>query len=221
MKYNTIVVTGSNGSTAKGLINYFSNISHNVIGIARTVRQEYEQSNVSILTADMEKLTEVEAVASEIKNKFSSIDIWINCVGGFAMGSSIQDDNENWDKMYSMNFLTCLNGSRAALKCMVDQEHGHLINIGSEAAVDGFLGAAAYLVSKSSVHMLTRLISLENKENNITANAMLPGIIDTSANRNAMPNEDYSSWQTPKQIAQKIERTIDEKCDGMLVRITD
>ena len=221
MKYNTIVITGSNGSTARGLINYFSNISHNVIGVARMVQQEYEQSNVSILTADMEKLTEVEAVASEIKNKFSSIDIWINCVGGFAMGSSIQDDNENWDKMYSMNFLTCLNGSRAALKCMVDQEHGHLINIGSEAAVDGFPGAAAYLVSKSSVHMLTRLISLENKENNITANAMLPGIIDTSANRNAMPNEDYSTWQTPKQIAQMIERTVDEKCDGMLVRITD
>ena len=221
MKYNTIVITGSNGSTARGLINYFSNISHNVIGVARTVRQQYEQSNVSILTADMEKLTEVEAVASEIKNKFSSIDIWINCVGGFAMGSSIQDDNENWDKMYSMNFLTCLNGSRAALKCMVDQEHGHLINIGSEAAVDGFPGAAAYLVSKSSVHMLTRLISLENKENNITANAMLPGIIDTSTNRNAMPNEDYSTWQTPKQIAQKIERTVDKKYDGMLVRITD
>lgn len=221
MKYNTIVITGSNGSTARGLINYFSNISHNVIGIARMVQQEYEQSNVSILNADMEKLTEVEAVASEIKNKFSSIDIWINCVGGFEMGSSIQDDNEHWDKMYSMNFLTCLNGSRAALKCMVNQEHGHLINIGSEAAVDGFPGAAAYLVSKSSVHMLTRLISLENKENNITANAMLPGIIDTSANRNAMPNEDYSTWQTPKQIAQKIERTVDEKCDGMLVRITD
>ena len=50
---------------------------------------------------------------------------------------------------------------------------------------------------------------------------MLPGIIDTRANRNAMPNEDYSTWQTPKQIAQMIERTVDEKCDGMLVRITD
>tara|TARA_B100000945_G_C20269382_1_gene543166 strand:+ start:193 stop:858 length:666 start_codon:yes stop_codon:yes gene_type:complete len=221
MKYNTIVITGSNGATAKGLINFFSNISHNVIGVARIIKEQYEQSNVSILTADMEKLNEVQAVASEIKNKFSSIDIWINCVGGFAMGNSIQDDNENWDKMYSMNFLTCLNGSRAALKYMVDQQDGHLINIGSEAAVDGFPDAAAYLVSKSSVHMLTRLISLENKENNITANAMLPGIIDTSANRNAMPNEDYSTWQTPKQIAQIIERTIDEKCDGMLVRITD
>ena len=221
MKYNTIVITGSNGSTAKGLINYFSNISHNVIGVARIIKEQYEQSNVSILTADMEKLNEVEAVASEIKNKFSSIDIWINCVGGFAMGNSIQDDNENWDKMYSMNFLTCLNGSRAALKYMVDQEDGHLINIGSEAAVDGFPGAAAYLVSKSSVHMLTRLISLENKENNITANVILPGIIDTSANRNAMPNEDYSTWQTLKQIAQMIERTVDEKCDGMLVRITN
>ena len=202
MKYNTIVITGSNGSTATGLINYFSNISHNVIGVTRTVRQEYKQSNVSILTADMEKLNEVETVASEIKNKFSSIDIWINCVGGFAMGSSIQDDNENWNKMYSMNFLTCLNGSRAALKYMVDQEDGHLINIGSEAAVDGFPGAAAYLVSKSSVHMLTRLISLENKENNITANVMLPGIIDTRANRNAMPNEavSYTHLRSPRDV---------------------
>ena len=47
---------------------------------------------------------------------------------------------------------------------------------------------------------------------------MLPGIIDTSANRNAMPNEDYSMWQTPKQIAQMIEKTIDEKCNGKKTR---
>ncbi|MAV89704.1 MAG: hypothetical protein CBE24_08310 [bacterium TMED264] len=66
-----------------------------------------------------------------------------------------------------------------------------------------------------------KAIQREIKENNITSNAILPGIIDTSANRNAMPNEDYSTWQTPKQIAQMIERTIDEKCNGMLVRITD
>ena len=67
--------------------------------------------------------------------------------------------------------------------------------------------------------MLTRLIALENIENNITANAVLPGIIDTQANRDAMPNEDYSVWQTPLQIAKTIERTIDSDQSGMLVSV--
>ena len=77
MKYNTIVITGSNGSTARGLINYFSNISQNVIGVTRTVRQEYEQSNVSILTADMDKLTEGQIKTFESYSDYR-IDVYSN-----------------------------------------------------------------------------------------------------------------------------------------------
>jgi NAD(P)-dependent dehydrogenase (short-subunit alcohol dehydrogenase family) len=151
--------------------------------------------------------------------RYQSIDVWINCVGGFSMGSSIENDTTNWKTMFDINFLTCLHGSQAALMHMSKQGRGNIINIGSQAAIDGFPDAAPYLVSKSSVHMLTRLIALENTHNNITANAILPGIIDTEANRKAMPDEDFSTWQTPIDIALSIERTIDSNESGLLVSV--
>ena len=219
MKYNTTVITGSNGATARELIHYFSTVSHRVVGITRNPKENFVENNVDILTADMGSRQEAHSIAQEIINRHKTIDVWINCIGGFNMGLSIKDDQDNWEKMHQSNFSTCLHGSQAALSHMINQNGGHIINIGSQAALDGFPNAAAYLVSKSSVHMLTRLIALENIENNITANAVLPGIIDTQTNRDAMPNEDYSVWQTPLQIAKTIERTIDSDQSGMLVSV--
>ena len=219
MKYNTVVITGSNGATAQGLIRYFSTISDSVIGLARKQKVEFNEGNVTVLEADMSDYSSVHSISMDIMEQYQSIDVWINCVGGFAMGSSIQDDRENWDKMFEINFLTCLNGSQVALAHMCKQGTGNIINIGSQAAINGFPDAAPYLVSKSSVHMLTRLIALENSGSNINANVILPGVIDTDANRQAMPDEDFSAWQTPLKIAQIIEQTIDSNASGLLVTV--
>ena len=100
-----------------------------------------------------------------------------------------------------------------------DEKQIKIINIGSKAALNGFPDAGAYLISKSSVHMLTRLIALENIEYNIRANAILPGVIDTKSNRDAMPKEDFSNWETPLQIAKMIERVIDSNDNGALVTL--
>jgi len=219
MKYNTVVITGSNGATAQGLIRYFSTISDSVIGLARKQKVEFNEENVTVLEADMSDYSSVHSISMDIMEQYQSIDVWINCVGGFAMGSSIKDDRENWNKMFEINFSTCLNGSQVALAHMCKQGTGNIINIGSQAAIDGFPDAAPYLVSKSSVHMLTRMIALENSGSNINANVILPGVIDTDANRQAMPNEDFSAWQTPLKIAQIIEQTIDSNESGLLVTV--
>ncbi len=219
MKYDTIVITGSNGATARELIYYFSKISNNVVGVARGKKEEFDKENVTVLEADMCDYNSVDTISKVIMERYQSIDVWINCVGGFSMGSSIENDTTNWKTMFDINFLTCLHGSQAALMHMSKQGRGNIINIGSQAAIDGFPDAAPYLVSKSSVHMLTRLIALENTHNNVTANAILPGIIDTEANRKAMPDEDFSAWQTPIDIALSIERTIDSNESGLLVSV--
>lgn len=219
MKYNTVVITGSNGATAQGLIRYFSTISDSVIGLARKQKVEFNEENVTVLEADMSDYSSVHSISMDIMEQYQSIDVWINCVGGFAMGSSIKDDRENWNKMFEINFSTCLNGSQVALAHMCKQGTGNIINIGSQAAINGFPNAAPYLVSKSSVHMLTRMIALENSGSNINANVILPGVIDTDANRQAMPNVDFSAWQTPLKIAQIIEQTIDSNESGLLVTV--
>ena len=219
MKYNNIVVTGSNGFTAKGLINYFSKISNTVVGITRDPKVKYKSDNIQIFTSNITKFNDAKLVYSKIVESIGCIDIWINCIGGFSMGPSIESDIEGWNNMYQINFLSCLHGTQVALLNMKKNKKGSIINIGSQAALDGFANASAYLISKSSVHTLTKLTALENKELGIRANAILPGIIDTAANRTAMPNEDFSKWQSSEDIAKTIEFVVDSDINGQLVTV--
>ena len=220
MRNNAIIITGSNGATARELITYFSNIFNVVIGISRKSKVSFNNDNINIIDSDLSDANQLPDLIEKIKLNHNSIDAWINCIGGFDMGMSIDDDNHGWDTMHTINFTTCLHGSQTALKIMKNQGYGNIINIGSRAAVDGFPNAAPYLISKASVHSLTKYIALENSDSKITCNAILPGIIDTPANRLAMPNEDFSLWETPTQIAKIIGETINSNKSGKLIYVS-
>ena len=220
MNKNAIIITGSNGITARELITYFSNSFDVVIGITRNSNVIFNKSNINIIDFDLSTSNQRTDLIEKIKLNHTSIDAWVNCIGGFDVGMGIDNDNNNWDKMYNINFITCLHGSQIALRIMKDQGYGKIINIGSRAAIDGFPNAAPYLVSKSSVHSLTKYIALENSNSNITCNAILPSIIDTPENRLAMPNEDFSTWETPNQIAKLIEKIINSNKTGELIYVS-
>jgi NAD(P)-dependent dehydrogenase (short-subunit alcohol dehydrogenase family) len=76
-----------------------------------------------------------------------------------------------------------------------------VVAVGSRAAETGGAGMAAYAVSKVAVHALVRVLALENAERGVRFNAVLPGTIDTPANRRAMPGADRSKWTSPEAIA--------------------
>ena len=220
MKNNAMVITGSNGAAAQKLISYFADSFDVVIGITRHPVIKFEQENINIIIADISDKNQLPDLLDKIKLNHDSIDCWINCVGGFDMGKSVEQDEDGWEQMNAINFTTCLHGSQTALNIMKHQGYGKIINIGSRAAIDGFPNAAPYLVSKSSVHALTKYIALENSNNKITCNAILPGVIDTPANREAMPNEDFSGWETPLQIAEKIKGVIASDVTGELIYVS-
>ena len=215
---NTLIVTGSDGATAKEIINYFADKYINVIGFSRHQSESYIQDNINIMNVDMLNMNQINDAVSTINNKYGIINCWINCVGGFSMGDLIEE-TDNWDAMYSINFITCLNGCRAILPQFKNQNDGCIINFGSKAALEGFPGAAPYLMSKSSVHTLTKLISIELSEYDVRCNAILPGIIDTTKNRQAMPNEDYSKWESPDSIAAKINDIFNSEIKGELITL--
>ena len=220
MKNKAIVITGSNGATARELIKYFADKFEDVIGITRNPTISYKEENVNIIQADILDKNEIIDLKDKIKLNHYNISCWINCAGGFNMGMNVEEDQDNWDKMYNINFQTCLNGCQIALEIMKQQGYGRIINIGSRAAIDGFPNAAPYLVSKSSVHALTKYIALETSGSDITCNAILPGIIDTPSNRDAMPKEDFKSWESPVDIAKKIEKVITSDVRGELIYIS-
>ena len=219
MNANTIIITGANGTTSSSLISYFADHYKTVIGISRNPHQKNIGNNIHTLKADISSFKEAEDVIIEISEGYQNIDCLINCAGGFDMGKTIEDNHYQWEQMYTINFITCLNVCKTVIPLMKQRQSGSIINFGSKAAIDGFSNAAPYLVSKSAVHAFTKFVAIETKDDNIRCNAILPGIIDTSANRNAMPDEDFTQWETPNDIACRAHQILQSSISGQLITL--
>jgi len=130
------------------------------------------------------------------------VDTLVHLVGGFAGGSPVaQSDEAVWDQMMNLNLRSAFLMIRAALPNMIERRRGRILAIGSRAGVEPLAGFSAYTVSKSGLGTLIKTVALEVKDSGITANVVLPSVIDTPANRAAMPKADYSKWVTPQSIA--------------------
>jgi len=155
---------------------------------------------------------------SWINDEVGNVHAWLNIVGGFTMGNHVEEGHDDWNYMYNTNFMTTLNCCQQILPKMKQNDWGRIVNIGAQAAVKGMPLTGPYCTSKAAVHMLTKIIALENG-NGITCNALLPGIIDTPANRNQMPDADHGNWVSPKQIAMKIESLLLSEENGSLINL--
>jgi NAD(P)-dependent dehydrogenase (short-subunit alcohol dehydrogenase family) len=121
--------------------------------------------------------------------------------GGWAGGKRFDEAPEDeWPGMLATNLGTVAHVCRAALPHLRKQG-GSIVAVGSRAAETGGAGMAAYAVAKVAVHALVRVLALENRDLGVRVNAVLPGTIDTPANRRAMPDADPSKWTSPVAIA--------------------
>jgi NAD(P)-dependent dehydrogenase (short-subunit alcohol dehydrogenase family) len=128
----------------------------------------------------------------------------VNVAGGFEMASLRDGGPDLFDRMYRMNLRTALAASYAALPLLAAQKSGRIVNIGAAAAAKGAAAMGAYAASKSGIARFTEALAEEMRGSGITVNAVLPTIIDTPANRAAMPNADHSKWTPPADIAEVI-----------------
>ena len=221
MKINemNVVITGANGIVASYLLKYFSARAAFVVG---TVRQLAETStpknNEAIIEMDPLDNHSINDAIGWINNESGDIHVWMNIVGGFTMGNHVEEGHVDWTYMYNTNFMTALNCCQQILPSMKRLGWGRIINMGSQTAVRGMPLAGPYCASKIAVHSLTQIIALENC-NGITCNAIVPGIIDTPANRNNMPDVDHSEWVTLENLAQNIEKMVLSKENGLLLEV--
>ena len=138
-------------------------------------------------------------------SRFGRIDILAHLVGGFAGGPSIAEtDDTTFQRMFELNVNSAFHIIRAVLPHMRKTGFGRIIAIGSRAAENPGPGVGAYSASKAALVSLVRTVALENKDSGITANVILPGTIDTPANRRAMPTADTGQWVQPAEIASLI-----------------
>jgi len=130
------------------------------------------------------------------------VDALLHLVGAFDGGKPVSETpDEIWQKMLDFNLRSAYLMFRAVLPRMVAARRGAIVAVGSRAVLEPMPNFAAYSATKAALVTLVKAIAAESKEVGVTANAVLPSIIDTPANRAAMPSADYSKWVTPESIA--------------------
>jgi NAD(P)-dependent dehydrogenase (short-subunit alcohol dehydrogenase family) len=137
-------------------------------------------------------------------SQMDRLDGLIHLVGGFSMGPTADYNYGDWKKDFELNTHTAFLLCKHSLKKMQAQNYGRIVTIGSRGAVQPVGQLAAYCASKAALVALTKAIADETKGTNITANVVLPSVIDTPTNREAMGTDQADQWVTPASLAKVI-----------------
>src|SRR5712664_963626 len=147
----------------------------------------------------------VRQLIEKIVGKYRRLDAMVNTVGGYAGGTKLWElETKVFEQMLALNLRAGYALSRAAVRAMLKEGHGALVNVAAKAALDHAGGAAAYAASKSAAVALLDSLAEDLKGSGVRVNTILPSIIDTEANRKAMPAADFSKWPKPEDIARVI-----------------
>jgi len=129
----------------------------------------------------------------------------LHVVGGFSMAPVLETSIANFERMFAINVVTCFLCSREAVRAIKKSgEGGRIVNVAARPALEPCGGMIAYSVAKAAVASLTQSLAAEVLADGILVNAIAPSIIDTPANREAMPDADYDKWPKPAQLARTM-----------------
>jgi NAD(P)-dependent dehydrogenase (short-subunit alcohol dehydrogenase family) len=199
------LVTGANGGLGTHVTFALLEAGATVVGISPKIQQsDFDSPAFIAWPAEISSGETAKKAIDGIIAKFGKLDILAHLVGGFAGGKTIAEtDDATFQRMFDMNLNSAFYLLRAAIPAM-RKVHGRIIAIGSRAAEDPGPGVGAYSASKAAVVSLIRTIAAENKDAGMTANILLPGTMDTPANRRDMPKADFATWVQPDSVASLI-----------------
>jgi NAD(P)-dependent dehydrogenase (short-subunit alcohol dehydrogenase family) len=206
MQGSVVLVTGANGGLGTYVTQAFLDGGATVIGTSRKIQQsDFSSPNFTALPAEISSREGAQSLVDEIVARFGKLDVLAHTVGGFAAGQSIADtDNATFQRMLDMNLNSVFHILRATIPALRQTGNGRIIAIGSRQALEPAAGVGAYSASKAAMVSLIKTVALENKDAGLTANVILPGTMDTPANRKSIPNADFSKWVRPSTVANLI-----------------
>ncbi|WP_316431621.1 3-oxoacyl-ACP reductase FabG [Leptolyngbya sp. NK1-12] len=210
MNGKQVLVTGGTGGLGLGVTPLVLAQGAALVTIPYVKAQEVERLKGILSPADRARVRFVEAnladetAVEQLVNGMERVDALIHLVGGFSMGKTHEYAYEQWKRDFDLNLNTAFLACKHSLRRMLEQNYGRIVTVGSRGAVQPGGQLAAYCASKAGVVALTQAIADETKGTNITANVVLPSIIDTPANRAAMGSENAGRWVKPESLGQVI-----------------
>lgn len=167
---------------------------------AGTKKQQLEGHSL-----DVTDETAVRGLIANLVGKHGRLDVLVNTVGGYAGGVKLWElEARVFEKMLALNVRSGFVLSRVAVPAMLRQGSGAIVNVAAKAAFDHAAGAAAYAASKAAALAMMDSLAADLKGSGVRVNSILPSIIDTQANRKAMPGSDFAKWPKPEDIARVI-----------------
>lgn len=208
-----VVITGAAGNLGVATVRAFQNAGANLVLVDRSpdrlqkVFPELTDSPQHFLahSVDLGDVTAVEKMVTEAVRRLGRIDVLVNTAGGYKAGTPLHETPlADWDFLLNLNARSLVIACRSVIPQMLQQGSGKIVSIASRAALGGEANAAAYSVSKTAVVRLTESMAAELKDKNINVNCVMPGMIDTPQNRQAMPDSDFSQWVAPEALTDVI-----------------
>lgn len=209
----SVLIAGGTGGLGRAVSRAFLEEGAKVVVTYRE-QQEFDAlksaagTNASSLEGHRVDVTDESAVnqlIATILAKYGTLDALVNAVGAYAGGIKLwQLDTKTFDQMLALNLRSGFLLARAAVPAMAKQGRGAIVNVASQAAVNHAAGAAAYAASKAGAVAMIDSLAEDLKGTGVRANSILPSIIDTEANRRAMPGADFAKWPKPDDIARVI-----------------
>jgi NAD(P)-dependent dehydrogenase (short-subunit alcohol dehydrogenase family) len=203
LDHKTALITGAKGGLGTFVTKTFLAAGANVVGVSRSIAaSDFPDPRFVAIAAELSTGDAARGVAEAVIQRLQRIDILVHLVGGFAGGAPVAEtDDATLERMLDQNFRSAFHILRAVIPVMRATGSGRLVAIGSRAAVEPQPSIAAYSASKAALLSLILSVAKENKDRGVTANIILPGMIDTPANRAADPKADFSKWVDPQQVA--------------------
>lgn len=198
-----VIITGAKGGLGSYVTQAFLEAGATVAGVSRSIKDaDFAHPAFAAVAAELSSGEAARAVVQSVVRRLGRVDSLVHLMGGFAGGQDVQDtDDAAFERMLDMNLRSVFHMLRAVLPPMQRQGSGRLLAIGSKVAMEPQPCVGAYAASKAALVSLMRTVALENRDRRITANVVLPGTMDTPANRAASPGADYSRWVDPAQVA--------------------
>ena len=217
-----VVITGGLGALGAAVKAAFVRAGDAPV-LIDAAKQDAEEREPGRLLADinLSDMARAQFAMAQSAALLGGIDVLVNVAGAYARDEANSEALVTLQRMWLANVATCFKACVAAIPHM--QQGGRIVNVGAAAAVKGTAGHSGYAAAKSGVARLTESLAEETLGRGVAVNAVLPGIMDTAANRAAMPDADPAAWTAPSAIADVIEFLASHRAraiNGALVPVT-